>query len=281
MPLTLDGLRLWNGSESESAVKGEVQVDSVPKMGPDDALLTSLTAVEEFTLTGVATGNRISNQSGFSNDPERAIREWAVEFLGIVNGQQGSGYTLQDNERAANYNVVVEESGLKRERGNPIAARWNVSCIRGEGAASTGPRAADTVDYSLIGQGDTLAGHDLGQITEKKIGRKEKIKQYPLATVGENAYEYTKLLSQSGAVESISISGVKSGTFTEMNDFADAINREIGADRLIAYKQDFPGVTTGVMVRDFSHTYKAGEVDKMEYSLRLQRGYDGTQGAGL
>lgn len=278
MTVKLDGLRLWNGSESQSSVKGDVKVDSVPTMGPDEALLTSLTAVQEFSLTGVATGNLVSQQPGYSSDPERAIREWATQFLGIVNGKQGSGYTLQDGERAESFNVLVEEVGVKRERGNPLAARWDISCIRGNGASKTGPRATDTVDFTLIGQGDSVVGHNLGQVTEKKIGRKEKMKKYPLSAVGENAYEYTEVLSNSGAVETISITGMKHGTFAEMNAFATAIQAEIGADRLVQYQQDFPGVTTNVMIKDFSHTYKAGEVDAMEYSLTLQRGYDGRDG---
>ena len=273
MPVEINGLPLYNGTESQSELQvADMDVRSPPTRPPEETLLTGLSAVEEFSATGTATGTRISQNPEYSNDPEIAIREWALDFLAHVNARQGEGWTLSDGERDRDINIVIEEAGIMREKGNPLGAKWNVNCVRGKGTMSSRPPDPPTINPDFVGNGSYFAGYDLGTITQSKISRKEKFEKYPLATIGSGSHESNIVLSDSGVVQQFMITGVRSGSPSELRQFANDMQSLIGGDQIGTLRLDFPGVEYYCMVNSFDHTFKSGRKQLMDYAIKLTQG---------
>lgn len=268
MAVTLENTRLWQVQENKSESQGNVRIDSIYSQDSDETLLTGLESQEKLTLTGETTGLRLSRQSGYSDDPLTALAEWVAEMETYVNGEQGSGWSLTDNERGDTKNVVVEMFGWQREAGQKYSVRWDLSAVWANGMMPSTNTPADSVNPKTSGTA-TLDGNDLGSIKSWRQQKKQQIEVYPIALAdpGEN-----EVLSKSGAFRQIILTGTKEGTQSERNDFDDAMQNLIGQDTIVDYVSAFPGRTKQVMVKNYESTREAGLTRIGEYGLELIEG---------
>lgn len=263
MTVDLDGTRLWNVQEDISESKGEVRTDSIYGEDSDLTILTGLERVESLTMTGIATGIRLSNQAGYSDDPNTALAEWVVEMETFINANQGSGYTLTNNERGDSKNVVIESFGWQRKPTEKYQVSWDMSVQWAQGMMSDVSSSPPSVSPS---QTWTLDGIDLGNQVILRHDKQQEIKPYPIAyaDAGEN-----ETLAQSGAVRQITIRGSKD---ENRNSFDDSMQALIGQDTIVTYSSAFPGRDLDVMVKEYESTREAGWTRLGEYSLTLIEG---------
>lgn len=263
MSVTIDGIRLWQTQEDKNKTNGNVRIDSIYSEDSDLTLLTGLESIEELTYTGRATGIRLSKQQGYSSDPLTALAEWVVEMETFVNAKQGTGWTLDDNERGEQYNAVVQMFGWQRNKGAKFEVSWDLSAIWGQGAMVSSTRNPPSVNPSSAW---TLDGTDLGSIDAYRQQKRQELKPYPIAfaDAGQN-----DVLSQSGAFRRIMIRGEKAGG---LNTFDNTMRSLVGQDQIVTFSEAFPGRDLNVMVKSYESTREAGRTRLGEYILEMIEG---------
>lgn len=268
MTVKIDGLRLWQAQEDQSSTKGGVETNSVFGTDSDRALLTGLEKVDSFQYSGLVSGIRLSQQSGYSNDPLTALAEWVAKFETVVNANQGTGWTLDDQERGRTINVVARQVGWQRLQGANYEVEWDLDVLWGQGEMDSLSRSPDSVSPSADTQA-TLSGTSLGSIEATRQQKRQRLKMFPIAFAdsGEN-----DTLAQSGAIREIILRGVKTGSQSTLNTFASDIRSLIGQDQIVDFSSAFPGRTKQVMVDDFETTRSAGVPRQQPYTLKLIEG---------
>lgn len=266
-PDTGKSARLWHIQEDKTKTIGGVRADDIYNTDSEETILTGLERQETVVHDGIATGNRISGQPEFSDDPLLALAQWVVLMQSFVNGQQGEGYDLVDRERDNTYRGLVTDFSWQRNQGEKYEVKWYLTLKRGEGIDF----AADTAPPSVNPQSTaTLNGQDLGALQSWREEKKQKAKVYPIALVepGNN-----QAMAEGGAKRKIQIRGKVTGT-SERNQFDDNINGMIGQDQVVTYRSAFPGEEVNVMVDQFESTREAGLTRLGEYALTLIEGRD-------
>lgn len=259
--------RLWHTQQDERKTQGGVRADSIYTFDSDDTILTGLERQETLQLNGIATGNRLSAQSDWPNDPLQALAEWVVHMQSFVNGKQGTGYDLVDDEREERYRGLVTEFAWQKNKGEKYEAKWYLTLKRGEGISV----AEDTTPPSVSPQPTaTLDGYDLHSLTSWREEKTQRARVYPIALAdsGEN-----QAMSKTGAKRRIQINGTVTGE-SERNTFDTNINSLIGGDETVTYRSAFPGEEVTVMVDQFESTREAGLTRLGEYALELVEGKD-------
>lgn len=271
MPVTVDSLRLWNASESASEATGETNPTSAIMMDSDETLLVGLEAIERIALSGKATGGVISREAEYSNDRDTALMEWILDFESLVTPNQGSGYTLQDDERNRSINVIVEEVTWSRRGGETGEVEWALSGYHGDGILDTGGRSAysrKNVTAEVLREDDGTE-HDLGALREKRVTKSIQLKPYPIALSGPSE---VAIAPDSGVMRSIVYQGVKYGTMAELRAFDSAVRGLLGTDTTVTYAHVFPGAEHTVMVDTYDSYFREGQVAAMDYYLKAVEG---------
>lgn len=262
----LGDTRLWNAQESRSQANGNVQVDSIFGTGTAETLLTGLESQEELSYTGRATGNRLASLGRYSSDPSAALARWTVELESYVSGNQGRGWTLRDDERGRKFNVVVEQLGWRRTKGEKYEVRWDLSAAWGQGVMGSRRAPVPSVSPSTTA---TLAGTSLDSVEEVRCETKQEIEPYPIALVeaGQN-----DVLAKTGATRTWTIQGSVTGGETARNGFDDTMRSLVGQDKIVEYKSAFPGRTSDVMLKNYDSVREAGRTRIGDYSMQLVEG---------
>ncbi|QCC57367.1 hypothetical protein [Natrinema thermotolerans] len=258
-------IRLWNGQESRTQTQGNVKVDNLPASGSDKTLLTGLEASETVTYTGTATANRLSKLSGYSNDPETALAEWLVTAEATLNGRQGEGHDLVDDNRGRTIRGVLGVFGWQRSRGARYEVEWNLELVRGRGLMpyrSPSPPDPNPQEKAF------LDGADLGSIRELQETKEQPIEPVPLhALSGPENYE---ILDDGGAQRSITITGEIAGD--RLDTFDDHMRSIVGRDQIVTFEEAFPGRSLEVMVQNYDSVRSAGRTRLGSYSLEMVEG---------
>ncbi|UBF23112.1 hypothetical protein HCTV-16_gp129 [Haloarcula virus HCTV-16] len=259
----LGSTRLWHKQEDIVEAKGKVRTDAIYGEDSDQTLLTGLQQQQKFTTTGVATGLRLSRQPGYSNDPNTAVAQWVVEMETYINAQQGSGFTLQSDERNDSKNVVLESFGWQREPTEKYQVSWDLTAHWGQSMMSSSSRNPPSVSPS---QSWSLDGYDLGNQVMTRQEKMQQVEAYPIAyaKAGEN-----EVLAQSGAIRQITLRGSKN---SNRNSFDDAMQALLGQDTTVTFSEGFPGRDLEVMVKEYESTREAGYTRIGEYSMTLIEG---------
>lgn len=269
-PVLTDGttsVSLWQAQEDKAETTGDVDVTNAPAYDSEEVLLTGLTKQEEVSLSGTATGNRLSAMSEYSDDSVTALAEWVQLAMAMVNGSQGRGFDLTSTERDRTIPCVIGSFGWTREEGAPLEVQWDISLKRGEGVMgkkAVSPGEADP------GGPMTLDGIDLQQPLDFREQKQQNFDPAPLTLA--DTPDDTVQAADSGAERRITITGKHSGSIAERKSFDDSIRALIGQDMVVEYRSPFPGHTIDVMVDSFESTRESGWTRLGEYSLELVEG---------
>lgn len=259
-------LDLLHTQDDASTTKAGVEGSSVYYDDSGETYLYSLDVMENNELTGLASGIYLSNQSGYSNDPEVALYEWCQELMSLVNGNQGEGWDLDSTERGRTTRGVIETVGWQVNKGERHIAQWDVSFIRGEaikGAEDTEPNAVSPSESWDL---DDL---DLGKMVSYREEKSQKWNEYKVAMpddAGENI-----ATTETGARRRCIISGEVVGE-SNRNTFDDSIRSKMGVDTTYTFNTGVPGHTLTVMPEEFDSTRTAGMTRYGEYRLVLREG---------
>lgn len=264
MAVHIGDTRMWQAQEDISESASDIRVHSVYGTDSDETLLTGLESVESLEYTGRATGNRLSNQHKYDNDPVTALAEWVVELETYVNGQQGSGWRLKDDDRGKEFKTVVEMVGWQRNSSEKYQVDWDLS-----GKWVLGEMEPTETQPASVNPSQTwkLDGNDLGSLDSYRQQKRQEMEVYPIAFVdpGEN-----ESLPNSGAIRQIMIRGTKVGN---RDTFDQNMQDLLGQDNIVQFEEAFPGRTLDVMVESFESHREAGITRKEEYMLELVEGY--------
>lgn len=272
-PVLTDGdtsATLWQAQEDKSNLQGEVDVQNPPTLDSDDALLSGLTIQEDVELTGKTTGLRLSRQSGYSNDPKVALAEWVQKAIAFVNGNQGTGYTLQSTERDRSIPGVVASFGWVRSEGSPLEVDWDITFKRGEGVMASEPISTGPAQPQSTA---TLDGMNLQHLKQWREQKQQSFDPAPV-TLADSA-DSTIQAADSGAIRRIILTGTYTGTIAERKQFDNKFQNLVGQDEIVTYQSAFPGHSLDVMVSSYESTREAGHTRLGSYTLELYQGVDG------
>lgn len=259
-------LDLVHVQDDKVTTQGQVEGMSVYYDDSDENYLYSLAMDEEISMTGIASGMYLSNQSGYSSDPSTALFEWFQKLLSLVNGNQGIGWDLDSTERDRTNIGVIESAGWQVNEAEPYLGQWDITFKRGEGVEG----AEDTSPGSVsVSEDWTLDGNDLGHLVSLREEKLQKWNQYEMA-LSESASENIQT-TKTGAKRRITISGRIVGE-TQKNQFDNAMRDLISKDQVFTYDSGVPGHTLTVMPREFDSTRQAGWTRLGEYGLVLEEG---------
>lgn len=257
--------RFWQAQDDSRQIDGETDVFQTFGRRPDAAILSQLEAVESYTYTGIVTGNRLSQQAGYSNDPVTALAEWTAEAETFIDARQGDGHTLTDNERGETLNGVVTSFGWQRESGAELELRWDLEFWRGRASMRSEDQSIPNVSPSSTA---TLDGWDLGDLKSWRSDLQQTFEPFPVAypSPGEN-----ELKSNGGVVRKYTIRGQIIGT-TDANSFDSHIRSLAGSDTTVTFEEPFPGRSMTVMVDTYDSIREAGVPRFGTYDMTLIQG---------
>lgn len=265
--VAINGVELYQAQESERASEANVNVTSIPMEAAEDQIVTALERQKSPSLSGTATGIRLSGLSGYSSDPQTALAEWVQQFESLCNEAQGSGWTLTDDERNDSIQVVVSEASWTRvETGAPLEVAWTLQCEVGEGVLTDQARSPTSATPNSA---ETLDGTDLGSIDEKRTATTVEMEVFPIA-LGDASD--TILIPEGGQVREVTISGRVGGSKSELRSFDDTMDALVGGNTQATYQTAFPGTTHEVVVGGYASTFAAGDPHTLRYTLTLHEG---------
>lgn len=112
----------------------------------------------------------------------------------------------------------------------------------------------------------SLGGLDLGTITNEEVNKDSQLFQQPLP---KNDSDKLIALDLFGVQKTISISGVKEGTTSDLQNFISTIQNAINGDQsTIAYTSDLHGPIQ-VLIQNFRWRYEEGSPNMVRYDLSL------------
>lgn len=265
MAVTIDGIRLWQAQQDQTESRGDVDVKAFPNDDSDQALLVGLEALERLQYNGIATGLRLATNASYSSDPKTALAEWVAKIEALVDGKQGEGYTLVDDERSDNINVVIESFGWQREEGAALEVQWDMSVIWARGMMVSQDTTPDSVSPSQSWSLDGISLPPISSYRQTKDMQLEPV-ALPLSNPGEDDVKH-----QSGAQRRILINGQVTDT-EGLTTFDDQMQNRVGKDRIVTFSSGFPGRSKDVMINNYEGTREAGVTRMGEYVLELIEG---------
>jgi len=257
----------WQAQEDRDEREGEVDVSPSATYDSDEAYLSGMTEAHSQETTGIVTGNRLSRQTGYSNDPVTALAEWVQTVMALINGQQGQGYTLTHDVRDLERNVVLESFGWTRSSGEKLQLEWDLAYRIGEGVMVDNTTSTNPASPSSTW---TLDGRDLQHPIQYREEKRQKLGTDKM--LNASSAEQNTITSESGAVRTITISAEHTGTVSERKAFDDHMKLLIGQDTIATYQSAFPGHELDVMVNKYESVLEAGRTRVGEYSLELIEG---------
>lgn len=259
-------IELFQAQEDVKQTSGSPNVDSLYGFDSDETLITSLKSKQNFTLVGKTTGIRLSKKSSYSSDALTALAEWVVKLLTFVNGKQGGGYTLQDNDRSESVNGAVKSAGFQRARAAKYEVDWDLEFTVGDAVMEEQDTSSPSVSPSTSA---TLGGYDLGELRSFRETKRQKFSTTPIQFGDPQS-----MLIQpgGGATRRIIIVGRKSGSTSTRNTFDSNIEALVGQNQANTYSSAFPGRDLNVIVKDFEGTRDSGLTRLGDYTLELLEG---------
>lgn len=271
MGLEIDGLTLWQAQQSTDAVESSPDVISVMGQDSDETLLTTLEAVESMTLTGLATGIRLTGESGYSSDPQTALSQWIQQFESLCWPSQGSGWSITDDERSRTLTVTVEDLSWTFSFGSPVETRWSLDITRGEAVMDSEARSPNSPSAAgaTPNSSTTVDGNDIGTVTEKRTTRRIDLSPSPIAFGGTDE---TVLVPDSGVVQQWTLTGRVSDTDSNLRTLDSDLRGLNGGNQSFTYQTGMPGGSYTAIMNSYDSTYNAGSTAHFDWAMTLTEG---------
>lgn len=264
---TGDDVELYNVQESQRQIAGDTSVDSLFNSERGDALISQLTGSETAVVTGLATGNRISKNVEYSNDPEVALAEWALDLEATCHSRQGDAHTLVDDDRDDTRKVIVRDVMWQREQGSPFEVQYAATLGFGDSPVSFDAPDTETANPSSAA---TLDGVDMGTIAMKMVEIEQPVDKFSLA-FAEEFDQANSWVADGGSTRSFTVTGEITGA-TERNDFDEHVRSLVGNNESVTYTEAWPGRSLDVVVGDYESTHEAGNTRLGSYNITLIEG---------
>jgi hypothetical protein len=262
-----DTLTLYQTQTAERSTVGAVQASS---LSGGDSQATYLSAIEQsgrLRYSGLLTGFRLSNQSGYSSDPRTALVEWTLQAEAFVDGAQGAGYEFTDTETNTTRSGVIESFEWSIRGGAPFEVEFNFSVVRGEGADPVGESVPDSIGSAtdLVIDGQTVDTY-----RELQVEKSEEADEFRRAFA--DSPDDNDVLTDGGVTREITVVGRVSGDANTRLAFDDAVSASIGDDAFITISEPFTGRTFTGMINDYESSREAGITRLGDFSVTVIEG---------
>lgn len=260
---------LYNTREHQPSRRSDPRVDAIFSDDSDETFLVGIEESEDIEITGSASANRVHQDVGDPDGPLTSLAFWSRALISMVNGQQGTGWTITNDYTGRTLDCVIEAATITRERGAPFEVEWSLTLQVGSGImphTMPGPTSPTPTSPG------TIAGQDLHEIETLMISKRQQLTPHTYAfhDPQENEVE-----AESGAIEEISIHGTVPGPESDRKTFDDAIRAEIGENNTVTFEEPFPGRTIDVMPTQLIGTREAGVTELGDYRIEAVRGITG------
>ena len=256
-------IRLWNARETERNVSGETNAQDIYYSGSDETLISDFESKEEGSVVGVASANRLSNQSEYSNDRVTALGEFVQRLMTACAPKQGTGWELTDPSRGDTINLYVENVQWQRNEADRYQVQYSFDWKRGRGMGSGELPSPGPVNPQSTA---TLDGVDLGALQSWSEKRKQDLKVYALAL--EDLSENT-VRAKSGVTRRINIRGRPTDTRNDIESLAESLK---GSDQTVTYQSAFPGEEVEVALESYDSTREQQWTEMGEFGMQLVEG---------
>jgi hypothetical protein len=274
--------RLWNAQEGQLELDSNAEVFAVVTQDSDENIMTNLEAEHAYNYTGFVTANRLTSQSAYSDDPRTALAEWVAQMDAYINGSQGSGATLQDNDRGRTVTGGLESFGWQNNRGEKYQVDYDLTLLRGEVTAPDEPISPDPVNPTSTA---SLDGYDLGDLRTWRSTKRQKLEVFTFyAGAEEDAYDDAEgpngITTDSGAIRRFNMGGRITGE-SRVTSFDDNMESLVGTNNTAEFVEPLTGRSFTVTVANYNSTRESGISRTMSYDLELIEGeIDFDEGGG-
>lgn len=264
---------LLNVQQDDSSAVADPDVYPTPGLRSSEALLVSLDAVEEISLSGTATGIRLSKMDGYDDDPVVALAEWVVEFESLISGGQGSGYNLHSDERDRTLSVFVGDLTWQRFTGETMDVSWTIDLHRGnvvDTQNAPSPLSVNLRDQMRISTGDSL--YTLPTPVEYMVEKRQGNSLFPIPQYDEPDYDANEVVGMEGAIRQVNIEGRFGGSRSEINAFDEDMRSLTGGNQAVSIRLPFPGYELHGIIDFFDGVREAGRPNVATYRLSFTEG---------
>lgn len=279
MSVTLSGdglsVPLLNTQEDVVDVEASVIDVSMFSTSPGETFLLPISASDEGSPSGRATGNRLSSM-GYSGDSVTALAQWVADLESLADGAMGSTLTLESTTRNRSINGQLRSITWDRETGAPYDVNWSIEFVRGRtldlsfggGGGGSGPESVSPSSSA------SLAGYDLGELLSYRVSREQDLTEIEIPQfLGDIDVDDNFVFSSGGVVRTFSIEGRKVGSDSALSSFENAMaSRQADLLNTVSYNEAFPGRSLDVAIQNYRGTRAAGDERILEYSLDLIEG---------
>jgi len=259
-------LTLYNSQQAQDNRNAGLNVTAPTFQDSDATILTALEQQGRATISGVATAPRLSRQAAFSADPRTALAEWYAKLLAVVNGRQGSGYTIDVPSKNTTYDGLVQTAAATVRGGEFLQVDWDIEFVRGVAVdvqSDPSPVSVSPGEYRI-------ASTVPDAITEWQVEDSQGVETYR-RTFAENGGD-NDLGSSVGATRRIRVIGQVDGTVAERNQFDADITDTLGQDTLITLRDALTGRTFEGMLDSYDATDESGLTRLNEYAIEFVEG---------
>jgi hypothetical protein len=260
-------LELYQSQEAQVSTVGAVDATPVQGEDSDQTFLTSIEQSGTLRYSGVVTGNRLSTESGYSNDPVAALAEWVLDAERYVDGAQGTGYEFTDTRTGRTRAGVIESFEWTRTAGASLDVEYNLGVTLGEGADPVALSEPDPIgsETDLVVDGETIDTYRQIQVTKREDTN-------PFRRAFADDPSDNDVLTEGGATREITVVGRVSGDKTTRLAFDDALRSSIGQDEFITVAEPFTGRTFEGMINDFESSDEAGITRLGDFAVTVVEG---------
>ena len=259
-------LELIQPQDDRNVTDSAAAVFDIYGFDSDEAILAALQHQEKVDMVGIATGNRLSGMSGYHSNPQTALAEWSVKLTSFVNGTQGEGMTLVNEDRGESYEGMFTRVGWQRQAGEKYQVAWDLTFIRGQNQMTSGDTSPPSVSPN---SNPTFDGVSLGSIESWREDKKQAGGIYPIALADPGG---NQVLPSGGATRKVMITGKVEGDTATRNSFDSTMKAKVGQDVTGTLDTGFPGRNLTCMLTNFEGTRKAGLTRIGEYSAEFMEG---------
>lgn len=267
-------LELLGASESMSEAEADPDLFPYPNARSEENIIVTLSQSEVVTLTGTASAMRLARDGSWPDDPVEALAEWVARFEQFVNGGQGDGYTLTDDDRNRQFNVFVGNLSWDRYLGEKFEVDWSMQLIRGgvvDHDVSYSPQSTSPDDTMGITSVDGTT-HVLPSPGEVRLERSQRFEYFPLPQFEDPDYDENEIVAIEGAVREVTIMGSIADDVQGRNEFDNEMREIIGGNNPVTLWLPFPGYAISGVVEHYDSIREAGHTRLGDYALTVIEG---------
>lgn len=258
---------LFNVQQNRNSTNSQPDIDSIYSHASDQAFIVTLEQTGSLTINGRASGIRISNHSDYSNDPLTALAEYAAELIAHIDGQQGTGFRIENDHTGRDTNCILEEVTIIRRRAEKYEFDYSIEARKGrQSFMLVSVIDPDSVNPS---SGADLGGLDLHEIEEIMWTVKQNLH---VSTYAKRDASENEVVAQSGAELHITIRGSIPGDESTRKNFDTTIADHIGKNNATTFNSAFPGTSHEVVVLSHDAAREAGRTKIGQYEIDLVEG---------